>query len=216
MSADSKITPVQQARLDELQDEDGKRHIYTERVQGKTVVGQFRRYVTREDAEQIGHALYEFLMGVCGFIAEYSLIPPDGGFRTKWAEPADLIAELSQGGWAQRDHRWVERVYSDGMTDVEVLDAIDRLAGEHQHACEAGRETRRFNRDISVAISLLAPHHFTVVPPGYQLAAQDSQQSRMQEPKGSLAERLAQMAEANGLTLIAPAPVEPGGQVRLL
>jgi hypothetical protein len=216
MSADSKITLVQQARLDELQDENGYPRIYTYPVQGKTIVGQFRRYVTREDAEQIGHALYDFLKGVCGFIAEYGLIPPDGNFRIKWAEPADLIAELSNGGRAQRDHHRAERVYSDGMTDVEVLDAIDQLAAEHRLACEAGRQTRRFDRDISVAINLLAPHHFTVVPPGYQLAARDAQHAGMPERPGSLAERLAQMAEANGLTLIAAAPVEPGGQVRLL
>jgi hypothetical protein len=216
MSRDSKITPAQQKRLDELQDENGWPRIFTYPVQGKTIVGQFRRYVTQEDAEQIGHALYDFLMGVCGFIAEYGLIPPDGGFRIKWAEPANLIAELSNGGWAQRDHHRAERVYSDGMTDVDVLAAIDQLADEYNEACVSARAQRTFDRDVSVAIRLLAPHRFMVVPPGWQLADPDRAHPQCEERPGSLAERLAQMAKANGLTLIAPATVEPGGQVRLL
>jgi hypothetical protein len=212
---DSKITPAQQARLDELQDENGQPRIYTYPVQGKTVVGQFRRYVTQEDAEQIGHALYEFLAMVCGFIAEYGLIAPDGNFRIKWAEPAKLIAELANGGRAQRDFQRVERVYSDGMTDVEVLDAIDALAAEHRDACAAGCEGREFHCDLNVAITLLEPHHFVLVPPGWRLVAADQAQPSAQPP-GSLAEQLVQMAAAHGLALIAPATVEPGGQVRLL
>jgi hypothetical protein len=216
MSRDSKITRFQQARLDELQDENGWPRLFTYPVQGKTIVGQFRRYVTREDAEQIGRPLYDFLMGVCGFIAEYGLIPPDGNFRIRWAEPASLITELANGGRAQRDFRRVERVYSDGMTDVEVLAEIDAIAAEHRKACAAAGAQRAFDREITIAIKLLERHRLMVVPPGWRLAAPEDRPPGPQEWPGSLAERLVQMAEANGLTLIAPATVEPGGQVRLL
>jgi hypothetical protein len=213
-----KPTVVQQRRVEELQDDNGWPRIFTYPVQGKTIVGQFRRYVTQEDAEQIGQALYDFLKGTCGFIAEYGLIPPDGGFRIKWAEPADLMHELANGisGGAAR-HGRAQIVYADGMTDVEVLAAIDALADEHRAACEKARATRRFDREVSAAITLLKPHGFTIVPPGWTLT-NDNQTpgGGQQERPGSLAAALVEMAERNGLTLIAPPAVEPDGQVRLL
>ena len=213
---DPKTTAVQQARVEALQDENGWPRIYTEPVQGKTVIGQFRRYVTREDSSCIEKALYDFLKGRCGFIAEYGLIPPDGGFRTKWAEPADLLAELANGGRGAREGR-VASVYADGMTDVEVLAAIDALAEEHRADCEQGRSNRRFNRDVSVAIKLLEPHQFTIVPPGWQLGAPDVIAGQPEPPAGTLAEKLAALAERNGLALLAPpAPVAAGEQITLL
>jgi hypothetical protein len=212
-----KTTPPQQARLAELQDENGWPRIYTYNVQGKTIIAQFRRYVTREDAGCIEKALYDFLMGVCGFIAEYGLVPPDGGFRTKWAEPASLIEELANGGGgARRGH--VGRVYADGMTDVETLAEIDGLAHEHSERCEAARSQREFDRDISIAIKFLEPHNFTVVPPGWQLAPAEHAPATADagKPPGSLAEALVRLAAGNGLTLIAPPPVDADGQVRLM
>jgi hypothetical protein len=213
----TKTTPAQQARLEELQDDNGWPRLYPERVQGKTIIGQFRRYVTRQDADCIEHALYDFLMMVCGFIAEYGLVPPDGGFRIKWAEPAALIEELANGGGAAR-HGRVARVYADGMTDVEVLAALDDLAEEHRAACEDGNARRRFDRDISVAVRLLEPHAFTIVPPGWQLADADADLATPEAERlpGSLAAALVQMAARNRLTLIAPPEVEADGQVRLL
>ncbi|MGH2903066.1 MAG: hypothetical protein ACRDK7_05700 [Solirubrobacteraceae bacterium] len=213
-----KRTPAQQARLAELQDENGWPRIYTYTVQGKTIIGQFRRYVTREDSSCIEKALYDFLMGVCGFIAEYGLVPPDGGFRTRWAEPASLIEELRHGalqGWRRRE---AQRVYADGMTDLEVLDAIEALADEHNERCSQARAQREFDRDISVAIKCLEPHRFTIVPPGWQLTPTDRAQPAGDtgERPGSLADALIGLAASNGLTLIAPPAVEADGQVRLL
>jgi hypothetical protein len=213
MTAD-KTTAVQQARVAELQDENGWPRIFTYPVSGKTITDQFRRYVTRHDPDCIGKALYEFLTMVCGFIAEYGLVPPDGNFRIKWAEPAKLIEELANGGHAARQGS-AQRVYADGQTDVEVLAAIDALADEHRDACTARCREREFDRDINVAITLLEPHHFVLVPPGWRLVAADGQPQPAQPP-GSLAEHLVQMAAAHGLALIAPATVEPSGQVRLL
>jgi hypothetical protein len=213
-----KPTAAQQRRVEELQDENGWPRIYTYPVQGKTIIGQFRRYVTQEDSEQIGHALYDFLKGTCGFIAEHGLIAPDGNFRMKWAEPADLMQELANGisGGAARRGR-AQIVYADGMTDVEVLAAIDKLADEHRAGCEQGRSRRRFNREISIAISVLEPHGFTIVPPGWRLASNDERAgSGPQERPGSLAAALVHLAARNGLTLIAPPAVEADGQVRLL
>ena len=216
MSRRDHTTPVQQARIAELQDENGRPRLYTSKVQGKTIIGQFRRYVTSQDADCIEPALYEFLMLVCGFIADYGLVPPDGGFRIKWAEPAALIEELANGGWAARQGR-AAHVYADGMTDVEVLAAIDKLAEEHRGACQAGREQRAFDRDISIAVRMLEPHGFTIVPAGWQLAdAADRVIGDAEHPAGSLAEALAKLAERNGLRLIPPPAVDANGQVRLL
>jgi hypothetical protein len=213
-----KTTIVQNQRVEELQDADGRPRIFTYPVQGKTVVAQFRRYATQEDAEQIGQALYDFLKGTCGFIAEYGLIPPDGGFRITWAEPADLMHELANsisGGAARRGRAQI--VYADGMTDVEVLAAIDGIADEHRATCEKGRARRAFDREISAAIRCLEPHGFTIVPPGWRLATdKDVGGGEQQQPPGSLAAALVHLAARNGLTLIAPPTVEPDGQVRLL
>ena len=210
-----KPTPVKQQRVEELQDENGWPRIYTYPVQGKTIVGEFRRYVIREAAACIGRALYDFLMMVCGFIAEYGLVPPDGGFRTKWAEPAKLIEELANGGAGTRRGR-VGSVYSDGMSDVDVLSAIDHLADEHRVTCEKARADREFERDISIAIKFLEPHRFMVVPPGWRLAPAAEAPPQPDERPGSLAERLGALAQRNGLKLIAPPTVEHDGQVRLL
>jgi hypothetical protein len=216
MSRDATATTaVQQARVAELQDKDGWPRLYTYPVQGKTIIGQFRRYVTRQDASCIEKALYDFLMSVCGFIAEYGLVPPDGGFRSKWAEPASLLEELANGGRVQRDYGRVERVYADGMTDVEVLAEIDKLASEHQAACLQARALRAFERDISVAVKLVEAHHFTIVPPGWTLANPQNA-TPDEQPAGSLAHALVQLAAANGHALIAPLGVEPNGQTRLL
>jgi hypothetical protein len=207
-------TPAQHARIAELQDENGYPRIYPQAVQGKTIIGQFRRYVTREDARCIEKALYEFLMMVCGFIAEYGLMPPDGNFRSKWADPASLIEELANGGQAQRDGR-VGRVYQDGMTDVEVLAAIDKLADEHRRGCHAGRAQRAFERDITAAVKLLDRYHCTIVPPGWTLT-ESGEQVADEHPAGTLAHALVQLAASNGLALIAPPTVERNGQTRLL
>jgi hypothetical protein len=207
-------TKPQQDRVAELQDENGWPRLYTYPVQGKTIIGQFRRYVTRQDAQCIEPALYDFLMSVCGFIAEYGLVPPDGGFRSKWAEPASLLEELANGGRAQRDYGRVERVYTDGMTDVEVLKEIDELADEHRAACEEGRTQRAFERDISIAVKLLEPYHFTIVPPGWTLTDTPDTSTCDGYPTGSLAHALVQLAAANGLALIAPPSVEANGQTR--
>jgi len=211
-----RLTDAQTRRVRELQNENGRPRIYTYSVQGKTIVGQFRRYLTRQDAACIEKALYEFLTGPCGFITEYGLVPPDGGFRIKWAEPADLLEELAGGGGLARRGE-AQRVYADGMTDVEVLAAIDTLAAEHKQACLEQREQRTIDREISAAIRLLEPHHFTIVPPGWRLTATaDDEPPTDLAPPGSVAYKLMQIAYSNGLTLIAPPPVDPGGQVRLL
>lgn len=213
----AKTTPAQRERVEELQDETGWPRIYTYPVQGKTIVGQFRRYVTWQDASCIGPALYEFLTGVCGFIAEYGLAPPDGNFRSKWAEPASLMDELGNGfsGVAARRGD-AQRVYADGMTDVDVLAEIDKLTDEHRCGCEKDRAGREFDRDISVAIKFLQPHRFMIVPPGWRLAEDDQTAGSDTKPLGSLAAALSELAARNGLKLIAPPTVEADGQVRLL
>lgn len=206
----------QAERVQEIEASNGGARVYTYPIQGKTIIGQFRRYVTRQDSKCIGHALYEFLMMVCGFIAEYGLIPPDGGFRTKWSEPASLIEELSNGGRLTRRGS-VQRVYSDAMTDVEVLAAIDKLADEHRASCEKARADRAFNRDISLALKFLEPHGFIIVPPGWRLAdLADGGPVPHAASAGSLAEALHRLANSNGHILIEPPAVDAAGQTRLL
>jgi hypothetical protein len=102
------------------------------------------------------------------------------------------------------------------MTDVEVLAAIDNLADEHRQACRAGHDRRAFQRDISAAVQLLDPHHFTIVPPGWTLTDSPEHGVADQHPDGSLARALVQLAAANGHALIAPPGVDGNGQTRLL
>lgn len=212
-----KTTAVQRKRVEELQAENGGRRLYTYPVKGKAITDQFRRYVTRQDASCIGRGLYEFLMNVCGFIAEYGLVPPDGGFRIKWAEPADLIEALpGESGYSPARRGHVQRVYADGQTDAEVLDSLLKLAREHHADCALGRSDREFNRDISLLIKLAEPRQFMLVPPGWRLIPTSDAPPRAEAPPGSLAERIGELAQRNGLTLVAPPAVDPGGQVRLL
>ncbi len=214
----TKTTPAQQERVREVEASNGGARIYTYTTKGQTVLDQFRRYLTRQDADCIGRALYEFLTVACSFIAETGLVPPDGSFRLVWAEPADLIDSLpSETAYMPARRGSVGRVYADGMTDVEVLEGIDKLAAEHHAACALARSDRRFNREISAMIQLAEAHQFTVLPPGWRvvdLAEEDAPVHA--EPTWSLAEALAKLANRNGLALIAPPPVDADGQVRLL
>ncbi len=211
-----KTTPVQQQRVKELKAANEDQRIYTYRAKGKTITDQFRRYVTRQDASYIGQALYGFLMGVCGFSAEYALVPPDGGFRIKWAEPAKLIHALPhECRFTPARSGHPTRVYADGQTDVEVLDSILAVAAEHQADCLAGCRKREYGRDVSAAIKLLEPHQFTIVPAGWRLV--DEQDHTPQTgPPGSLAEAIHRLANRNGVWLAEPTAVEAGGQTRLL
>jgi hypothetical protein len=214
----TKTTPAQQRRVQEVRAANGGARVYTYTTKGQTVLDQFRRYVTRQDADCIGRALYEFLTVACNFIAETGLVPPDGSFRLVWAEPADLIDSLP-GETAYMPARGgrVGSVYADGMTDVEVLEGIDRLAAEHHTVCALARSDRQFDREISAMIQIAEAHQFTVLPPGWKVAdLAEEHPATHAEPTGSLAEALARLANRNGLALIAPPPVDADGQVRLL
>lgn len=214
--ATERVTAVQQRRLDVIREEGCERRLYTYQVQGKTIVGQFRRYLQRQDASCIEKALYEFLTGACSFIAETGLVPPDGGFRIVWAEPADMIEALYEHTRYMPARRGeVGRVYADGMTDVEILQALDGLAAEHSQACALGRRDRKTGREISVLLKLAEAHNFTIVPQRWRLGEQD--EIVRAEPPGSLAAALIELARRNSHTLISPPPgPEPGGQTRLL
>ena len=214
----TKTTPAQQERVRVIEASNGGARIYTYTTKGQTVLDQFRRYLTRQDAGCIGRALYEFLTVACSFIAETGLVPPDGSFRLVWAEPADLIDSLpGETSYMPARRGIVGRVYADGMTDVEVLKGIDKLAAEHQAACALGRTDRRFNREISAMIQLAEAHHYTVLPPGWRVADLTEEGAPTDaHPAGSLAGALATLADRNGLALIAPPPVDADGQVRLL
>jgi hypothetical protein len=214
----TKTTPAQQERVREVEASNGGARLYTYTTKGKTILDQFRRYLTRQDAGCIGRALYEFLTVACSYIAEMGLVPPDGGFRRVWAEPADFIESLpGETAYMPARRGSVGSVYADGMTDVEVLEGIDKLAAEHHAACALGRSDRLFNREISAMIQLAEAHQFTVLPPGWHLAdlAEEAAPAHAQ-PTGSLAEALNRLANRNGLTLVAPPPVDADGQVRLL
>jgi|HubBroStandDraft_2_1064218.scaffolds.fasta_scaffold322713_2 hypothetical protein len=212
-----RVTAAQQQRLDALRAEGCDRRLYTYNTRGATITGQFRRYLEREDASCVEKALYGFLTVTCSFIAEMALAPPDGNFRSVWAEPADMIDALpgeTRYVPARRGH--VGSVYSDGMTDVEVLHELDRLAAEHREACLLGRQDRRFNREISALVQLADVHQFTIVPPGWRLGKPD-EAGATAEPPGSLAAALVALAQRNGQTLISPLPgPDSTGQTRLL
>jgi hypothetical protein len=214
--ASEAVTVVQQQRLDAIRGEGCERRLYTYAVGGKTIVGQFRRYLQRQDAGCIGNALYEFLTVACSFIAEMGLVPPDGGFRIVWAEPADMIDALSeQTRYMPARRGEVSRVYADGMTDVEILQALDELCAAHRRSCALGRQDRKFNHEISALLSLAEAHCFTIVPPGWRLG--EPSEMVDQAPAGSLAAKLSELAARNGQTLIAPPPgPELSGQTRLL
>lgn len=88
-------TSAQRATLERLERTVGPRRRYTSKHRGSSIVRQFRLYLEREDADQIGQALYEYLtMKIPFIIAHFGLVPPDGGFRTHYAEPAGLLSDI--------------------------------------------------------------------------------------------------------------------------
>ncbi|HEY3944416.1 MAG TPA: hypothetical protein VGL78_04245 [Solirubrobacteraceae bacterium] len=197
-----KTTPAQRQRLDALEQENPQQRFYTETVTGKSIIDQFRRYLVSENADRIRKALYEFLTGVCGFIAEFGLEPPDGGFRIKWAEPADLIEALFPStGFSPARRGIARRVYRDGQTDVDVLKAVIDLAREHRAVCELGRRQRRYARHFDVMLALARMHGCTILPAGWRVQP-GAPENR--PAGGTLATRIVDLAEKNGLALIAP------------
>lgn len=113
---------AQSARIDELSV--GGERIFAEKVQGASVISAMRRYCATRDAGQINKALYSFLTGHLSFIAHFGLVPPDGGFRTEYADPDRLCVDLLN---AHSPHR-VSSVFTDGMTDKEVEEELRGIA----------------------------------------------------------------------------------------
>jgi hypothetical protein len=215
LAASERATLAQGKRLEEIRAANHGQRIYLSSTKGKSITDQFRRYLTREDATHIGKALYGFLMGVCGFIAEFGLVPPDGGFRIKWAEPADLIENLrAESRYSPARRGAVATVYADGQTDVEVLETLDRLAAEHLAACELGRQHRRFRRDIDQLLRLAETHRFTVLPPDWRIG--DPGEQTPDANPGTLAERITALARRNGVSVLAPERSGDEPQQRLL
>jgi hypothetical protein len=164
----SQPTRAQQAALKRLEQTFGARRRYTSEDRGSSIVRQFRLYLESEDATKIGQALYRYLTLKIPFvIAHYGLVPPDGGFRTYYQEPARLLADILP--YAEQLEARVERgdpdtVYSDGEDDLAVTRQVLALANEHleralRHALARGRE-----RDLADAEALAARHGFELTP----------------------------------------------------
>lgn len=117
------LPSAQQARIDALT-ADGAGRIFAERVQGASVISALTRFCRTRDAGQINKALYGFLTGHLSFIAHYGLVPPDGGFRIEYADPDRLCADILAAHRPQR----TSSVFTDGMTDTEVEEALRALA----------------------------------------------------------------------------------------
>jgi len=160
-------TPAQQAALERLDRTAGPRRRYTSSHSGASIVSQFRRYLEREDANQIGQALYEFLtMKVPSIIAHFGLVAPDGQFRVYYAEPALLLVDIYQ----QRemlDRRLARQdpdtVYADGQDELAVTRQLLELAEQHlERVLRAARERTR-SRDLDRARDLASRHGFELV-----------------------------------------------------
>ena len=135
-------------------DSDGAR-VYVEHTKGQTIISQLRRYLDTGDSQQINTALWTFLQLACAFIAHTDL----DGFRHTYRSRVDFIDVFMCGfdnvggagdlhvAWqaCQEDkqafdpadyqhpyQRRVSKVYGDGMTDVEIKDAVRLLVF---HAC---------------------------------------------------------------------------------
>jgi hypothetical protein len=111
---------------------------WPERRQGRSVIGEARRYFETCDPEKIGAGLYDFsIMGSGGFddIAHYNL----HGFRAEYPHPMLYLSQLI----ALEVERWPMsyrldpdgyhsfKVYTDGMHAGQVAHAIVKLANDH-------------------------------------------------------------------------------------
>lgn len=163
-------TEVQRARMLTLANE-GK-DVYAENRQGKTVIGEFRRYCETRDPERIGKGLYHFsTMGSGGLndIAHFNL----HGFRAEYPHPVHYIQRLLVPEM-QRNARWMDDtdvngfhshyVYKDGMTAAEVSVAIMELADKFGPELKSDYYMRRNTRLLEQATELASSIGMKVVP----------------------------------------------------
>jgi RimJ/RimL family protein N-acetyltransferase len=161
-------TAAQRATLKRLDRTAGQRRRYTSQYRGASIVRQFRLYFQHEDADHIGHALYEFLtLKVPGVEARSGLIPPDGGFRHHYAQPAALLADvmpLRHMLEARLEAADPDTVYSDGEDDVSVLRQILAIADDSLERVVRAAVERARESDLATARQLAANHGYSLVP----------------------------------------------------
>ena len=163
-------TSTQRAALKRLEQTAGARRRYTSEDRGSSIVRQFRLYLEREDASKIGQALYRYLTLKIPFvIAHFGLVPPDGGFRTYYQEPARLLADIlphTRELEARIERGDPDTVYSDGEDDLTVTRQVLALAEEHlDRVLRKGRKRGRA-RDLANAEVLAARHGYVLAPTG--------------------------------------------------
>jgi hypothetical protein len=136
-------------------------YVYTEKVQGKSIVAAFRRYLESGDAEKITHPLYHFITMKCGYIAHFDL----HGFRSVYADPADLLkGEMYADVWYPDSRNGPiihsASVYTDGMTDQEVYRAMVAFAVEYREAVQARSAAERTAAEMERARELALKHGY--------------------------------------------------------
>lgn len=163
-------TDVQRDRMRELF-ADG-RDAYAESRQGKTVIGEFRRYLETCDPEKIGEGLYHFsTMGAGGLneIAHFNL----HGFRSVYPHPAVylerlLLPQAERHGWLEdgvdpNDYHSLY-VYTDGLTAGDVCTAVLELAREHHDRVVADYRSARNAAALAEAERLAESVGMRLVP----------------------------------------------------
>jgi hypothetical protein len=150
------LTDPQRSRKEAYEAESGRR-AYTDARRGRAIVEAFRRYISSGDAENLTHALYDFLHLQCGFIAHFDL----HGFRARYADPADLI-EGRHEMLAAPHPPANEHVYADGMLSSEVYAAISALIADYGVQARRRRATRIHQNELAVVRALAEKHGLEV------------------------------------------------------
>lgn len=190
---------VQAARLREL--EADSRRVYAYDFQGRAIVSSFRRYLQTDDPEKISRPLYEFLTSVCGLIARFNL----DGFRASYPHAYLLLAELTdpQEGVMRTPfggRRHAERVYRDGMTDLEVSRELAALIERHRDDAARVYAEAVAEGAAATAIECAQLLDWVLVPRGFRLVSAES--SAAPCPAEAPAPALQELAAHRGWRLV--------------
>lgn len=148
----------QRERIEELtrQGDSG----YPSPYHGERIVAAFERYLTSGRAEHITAALYDYLQMHAGYIAHFDLHQ----FRRVYQDPADLLNASHETGRGSFSGYGPVKVYSDGMTHLEVWDRFAELVAEHRSMVLERSARERAAAEIAQAHEIAARHGLQLAP----------------------------------------------------
>jgi hypothetical protein len=156
-----KLTDAQERVADELIERGV--YVYADKVQGKSIVDAWRRYLQTGDSGKITEALYSFIHMKCGYIAHFNLT----GFRSVYADPARMLeGELYANVWREGGQGGpVEHsasVYTDGLTDQDVYEQMVEIAETLRADIFARSSNEQRDSELRLAREIAAKYGYSL------------------------------------------------------